>query len=369
MKVLYDYEIFLIQKYGGATRYFYEIISRLVQMDEAEIILYMGRHINKYELEKYKDKYLKFSGKRIGHIPKTKRLSTIVQKPLFEKFRSKNDYDIFHHTYYADYKKKKGTKDIITVHDFTHEKFPERFSGLDKTIKAKENAIKNVDGIICISNATKNDLLSLYKVPEEKLRVIYHGNSLNYDVKEEAIFKNPYLLYVGDRRAYKNFNLMLSAFSKSDFLKNNFSLICFGGGELKKNKTELIKNYGLSGKVFQTEGSDRELANAYKYAGAFIYPSLYEGFGIPLLEAMHYGCPIVASDSSCFPEIAGDAAVYFNPESEEDLIMKTEKVINDEDFRKKLVNNGYEREKLFGWDKCASETLSFYKEILNGNKQ
>lgn len=365
MKILYDYEIFLIQKYGGATRYFYEIISRLVQMREAEIILYMGHHINKYELEKFKDKYLKFSGKRIGHIPKTKRLSTIVQKPIFEKFRSNNDYDIFHHTYYADYKKKKDTKDIITVHDFTHEKFPERFSKLDKTIKAKENAIKNADGIICISNATKNDLLSLYKIPEEKLRVIYHGNSLNYEVTEDAVFKNPYLLYVGDRRSYKNFGLVLSAFKDSDFLKSNFGIVCFGGGELKTEEKALINNCGLDGKVFQTEGSDKELANAYKFASAFIYPSLYEGFGIPLLEAMHYGCPIAASDSSCFPEIAGDAAVYFNPESAEDLILKTEKVIKDTEFRKNLINKGFEREKQFSWNKCASLTFEFYKNILN----
>jgi glycosyltransferase involved in cell wall biosynthesis len=363
MKILYDYEIFLIQKYGGATRYFYEIISRLVQKKDAEILLYMGRHINKYELEKYEDKYLKFYGKRIPLIPKTKLISTKLQKPLFEKFRKNNEYGIFHHTYYADYTKKKGTKDIITVHDFTHEKFPERFSKLDKTVKAKEKAINNADGIICISNTTKNDLLNLYKIPEENISVIYHGNSLNYEINEDAVFKKPYLLYVGDRRSYKNFNTVLLAFKNSDFLKNNFCLLCFGGGEIKETEKSVINDYGLADKVFQTEGSDRELANAYKYATAFIYPSLYEGFGIPLLESMHYGCPIVASNSSCFPEIAGNAAVFFEPDSTEDLIIKTERVINDSEYRKNLVNNGYEREKLFGWEKCADETFEFYKKV------
>lgn len=364
MKILYDYEIFLIQKYGGATRYFYEIISRLVQKQELEIILYMGYHINKYELENFKDKFYKYSGKRIKHIPKTKRISTVVQKPLFEKFRKKTEYDIFHHTYFADYKKKKGTKNIITVHDFTHEKFPDIFSSLDKTIEAKKSAIYNADGIICISQSTKNDLLNLYKIPEDKIRVIYHGNSLNYEVKEEAMFKRPYLLYIGDRRAYKNFGFVLSAFKKSNLLRNNFSLLCFGGGKFKDAEKILINEYGLSNLVFQTEGSDKELANAYKYATAFIYPSLYEGFGIPLLEAMHYGCPIVASGTSCFPEVAGDAALYFDPENLDDLISKTEKIINDSDIRKKLIESGKEREKKFGWDKCAEETLDFYNTVV-----
>jgi glycosyltransferase involved in cell wall biosynthesis len=365
MKVLYDYEIFLIQKYGGATRYFYEIISRLADKEDLDIILYMGYHINRYGLEELKDKYFKFYGKKIPNLPKTKLVSTKIQKPVFEKFRKKTDYDIFHHTYYADYRKKNGTKDIITVHDFTHEKFPENFSGLDVTIERKKNAIKNADGIICISETTKKDLLELYDIPEENIKVIYHGNSLKYEVTEKPMYEKPYLLYVGDRRAYKNFGLVLKAFRDSDFIRNNFSLVCFGGGELKKAEISLINEYCLDGKIFQTEGSDRELANAYRYAKAFIYPSMYEGFGIPLLEAMHYGCPIAASDSSCFPEIAGDAAEYFNPGSEDELIRAIEKVINNTDTRERLIRKGIEREKMFGWEKCADETYEFYNEVFS----
>jgi len=365
MKVLYDYEIFLIQKYGGATRYFYEIISRLAEKKELDIILYMGYHINRYGLDDLKDKYYKFHGKKIPQLPKTKLISTKLQKPVFEKFRVKTDYDIFHHTYYGDYRKKSGAKDLITVHDFTHEKFPDNFSGLDVTIERKKNAVMNADGIICISETTKKDLLELYHIDESKIKVIYHGNSLKYDVTEKAIFEKPYLLYVGDRRAYKNFGLVLKGFRDSDFIKKNFSLLCFGGGEFRKNEAELIQKYGLEGKIFQTEGSDRELANAYRYASVFIYPSLYEGFGIPLLEAMHYGCPIAASDSSCFPEVAGDAAVYFNPGSEEEMTGAIEKVVNDTEVRDKLVKSGIEREKMFGWDKCAEETFEFYKKVVN----
>jgi glycosyltransferase involved in cell wall biosynthesis len=105
------------------------------------------------------------------------------------------------------------------------------------------------------------------------------------------------------------------------------------------------------------------LANAYKFASVFVYPSLYEGFGIPLLEAMHYGCPILASDTSCFPEIAGNAAIYFNPGNVDELVSGMESVILDTGVRNELISNGFKREVLFSWEKCAKETLEFYKYI------
>lgn len=365
MKVLYDYEIFMIQKYGGATRYFYEIISRLVEKSDIEISLYMGYHINKYPLEEFRDKYDNFIGKRIKHIPRTKLLSTKIHKPLFNKFEKNLNYDIFHQTYYGEYPKKAGTKRIVTVHDFTHEKLPEYFPKIDKTIEAKKKAVMNADGIICISESTKKDLQDLYGTPEEKIKVIYHGNSLLYEIVEPPLIIEPYLLYVGDRRAYKNFSIFINAFSKSGLAEKKYKIICFGGGALKNNEKILINDLKLNGCIFHLEGSDRELANAYKHASAFVYPSLYEGFGIPLLEAMHYGCPVIASDASCFPEIGGDAVLYFKPDSADDLTGKIKLILENSELRDKLINKGYEREKLFSWDKCAEETYEFYKNVLN----
>ncbi len=363
MKILYDYQIFLRQKYGGISRYFFELISNLI--DNNDLYLFFGKYINQQDLYQFKEKSKYFNGRKIRFIHKTKLPNLFFNKISFKKAINKIKIDIYHLTYYDNSKLKNKAKKIVTVHDMTHEKFPDNFSKLDNTIKLKKEAIQNADGIICISNTTKNDLLNLYNINEEKIRVIYHGNSLKYEVNEEAIMHKPYLLYVGDRRAYKNFDVVLEAFKNSDSIRKNFILLCFGGGKFKSKEKELINEYGLSGLVFHKEGSDRELANAYKYASAFIYPSLYEGFGIPLLEAMHYGSPIVASKASCFPEIAGDAALYFEPTSAEDLVLKIEKIISDSETRSQLIKNGYEREKQFGWDKCATHTYEFYKDILN----
>jgi len=365
MKVLYDYEIFMIQKYGGATRYFYEIISRLVEKEAIKISLYMGFHINKYKLEHFKEKYENFSGTRIRHLPKTKLILSKIHKPLFDRFEKNINYDIFHQTYFNDYKKREGTKRIVTVHDFTHEKLPGYFPKIDNTIAAKEKAIRNADGIICISESTKKDLLDLYDIPEDKIKIIYHGNSLLYEITEPPLIKNPYILYVGDRRAYKNFQLFVKAFKDSKLNEKNYKILCFGGGKLKDAEKKFIADLKLTDSIYQIEGTDRELANAYKYASVFVYPSLYEGFGIPLLEAMHYGCPIIASNASCFPEIGGDAVLYFKPDDSKDLTEKILLVLEDSNLRDNLVEKGFEREKNFSWQKCADQTLEFYKEIQN----
>ncbi len=362
MKILYDYQAFQRQKYGGISRYFYELITRISDAPDTEILLWLGRHINKYRLEDYRNKFSYFHGKRVNLIPKTKMLNLWSHKPFFKRFLGKTDFDILHQTFYCDYGKKKNTKQFVTVHDFTPEKYTHHFSRLNNAIKDKKNTADRSDGIICISNNTKKDLLELYSVPESKIRVIYHGNSLKMDAGTEPVFKTPYILFVGDRKAYKNFRLLVDSVASSPRLKD-FNILCFGGGGLTKQETEFIAGKSMQGRVIQTEGNDAELANAYKFAEVFVYPSLYEGFGIPLLEAMHYGCPILASNTSCFPEIASDAAVYFDPLEKDELISGLELIISDSDLRKSLVMKGINRESQFSWDKCASETLEFYRSV------
>lgn len=202
----------------------------------------------------------------------------------------------------------------------------------------------------------------MYSVPESKIRVIYHGNSLKMDPGSTPLFSVPYILFVGGRKAYKNFLLLVDSLSSSPRLKD-FSILCFGGGKLSSDELSFISEKSMDGRVIHTEGSDAELANAYKFASVFVYPSLYEGFGIPLLEAMHYGCPILASSTSCFPEIAAEAALYFDPLGKDDLINKLEIVLSDSKVRNELIQNGLNRESLFSWDRCASETLDFYKSV------
>ena len=362
MRVIYDNEIFLIQKYGGATRYFYELIRRMPALG-ADVVLYMGKFINEYGLEKYRNDFSVFSGRKIRHIPKTKLISIALQKPLFEKFADKQQFDVFHQTYYADINLKKKSRRIITVHDFTHEKLSGNFSKLDKTAERKRKAILKSDGIICVSESTKKDLVDMYDVNPSKIKVIYHGNSLKYDVSEPPLVDNPYLLYVGDRRSYKNFGVIIKLFELNNELKSYYRIVCCGGGPFTKAETELISKSGLSGNFIQTEARDKNIANLYFHASAFIYPSKYEGFGIPMIEAMYNGCPVIASDISSLPEIGGDAALYFNPNSPGELNERVNTVLNNSEIRDSLKAKGREREKSFSWDKCARDTYEFYREV------
>ena len=335
----------------------------MIDYENTDVSLYMGYFINKYGLEKYADRFKNFKGKEIPSIPKTKLISRKIQYHTFLKFRERIENDIFHQTYFNPYDLKKGEKKVITIHDFTHEKYPEYFPGIDKTSIEKKKSAESADGIICISESTKNDLLELYNIPESRIRVIYHGNSLTTEPGENIIDK-PYLLYVGDRRAYKNFEAVLKVFSEFENLKKDFKLICFGGGKFTKQEQKKIYEFGLQEITQQFSGADEKLATLYKYAGAFIYPSYYEGFGIPLLEAMQYGCPIVASNTNSLREVGGNAAVYFEPQSAENFAEALYKVLYCNEKKEEIIKAGYERIKLFSWDKCANETFNFYKELL-----
>jgi hypothetical protein len=137
----------------------------------ADVVLYMGKFINEYGLEKFRRDFSVFSGRKIRYIPKTKLISITLQKPLFEKFADNQEFDVFHQTYYADIKLKKKSRHIITVHDFTHEKLSGNFSKLDKTAERKRRAILKSDGIICVSESTKKDLVDMYDVNPSKIKL------------------------------------------------------------------------------------------------------------------------------------------------------------------------------------------------------
>jgi len=364
MKLLYDYEIFSLQKYGGASRYISEVISRLCLKKDVDISLFMGYYINDYGLENSKEYCEKYFGKKLPFIPKVKNLYNIPNRIFFKRFYKKIDFDIFHQTYFNSFKYDNKGKFIVTVLDMIHEIYPEYFSAFDFSKKYKEIAVDAADGIICISNSTKNDLINILNVPEEKIRVVYLANSLNVEVSEEKIIEFPYILYVGKRGGYKNFHKFIYAYSAVEEIHKNFIVLCFGGGKFTEEENRMFNDLKISQKVQQKSGSDEILANIYKYSSAFVYPSEYEGFGIPPLEAMNYGCPLVVSNKSSIPEVVGNAGLYFDPDNKEELIEKLKQVLYNSDVRMDLIAKGYERVKNFTWDKCANETYSFYKTFI-----
>lgn len=365
MKILYDYQVFSWQRYGGISRYFYEIINRIVNRSGTNVSLFLGFHINEYGLDMCRNSFSHYYGKKRPAIPKSNKFFSGINRMLFHRFAPNYYADIYHQTYYGTFEKRFSGKRIVTIFDMTHERFPSSFPFYDTTRKNKRKAVSRADGVICISESTKNDVIDYFGIPENKVTVIYLGNSLKSDVTTARLVDFPYILFVGQRHGYKNFSLLMAAYTRSQKINNAFKLICFGGGKFTSSERRLIAAHSFTGHIFHFSGPDTLLANLYKYASALVYPSQYEGFGIPLLEAMHYGCPVLASNTSSLPEVVGDAGLYFNPTDMDDLMFGLDRILFDEPLRKRLRELGYQREKRFGWDRCADETLDFYKKIVN----
>jgi len=370
MKILYDHTVFEFQRYGGISRYFYELITRLSTTENMDVSLFQGFNINEYAFSKHKQNYgsywsYKLKSKRTisKYIPHM--LFSISNKILFEYSMMTSNANIYHPTFYMKrIKHNNKIPIVITVYDMIYELYPDLFADSRSVIKAKKRAIKIADTIISISENTKNDLIRIYGLPESKIKVVYLASSLcssntleSDELKASYRITRPYILYVGDRRAYKNFKILIDSYR--NHLSNYFDLVCFGGGKFKPNELKSSDN-----NIIQLHGSDDLLASLYKHAFCFVYPSLYEGFGIPPLEAMSMGCPVIASNTSSIPEVVGNAAMLFDPHSEKELIHSIQSLYN-ESTRKDLIKRGYEQEKKFSWEKMANETLSIYKSIVS----
>lgn len=374
MKLLYDHTVFQFQRYGGISRYFYELITRLSIKEEVGINLFQGFHINEYGLSEHRQNFESYWGHKweckksaapyIAYI-----LFTIPNKILFNNFIGSSDFNIYHPTYYrSDLDKYNKSAIVLTVHDMIHELYPDQFIDSRFVIRAKKISINKSNLIITISENTKKDLMNIYEVPEDKIKVIYHASSLHKsneylkcaDLEKMYSITRPFLLYVGDRkRTYKNFTMLLETYLTR--LSDRFDLVCFGGGDFSHNELKTIKSIRCPDKVIHLSGSDHLLASLYKNAFCFIYPSLYEGFGIPLLEAMGMGCPVIAANTSSIPEVVNKAALLFDPNSKDSLISVIELLESNESRREKLINLGFEQEKKFSWAKTANETFKVYE--------
>ncbi len=367
--VVYDYQIFSWQQYGGISRYFYETANRIAGLDSTHVEICSPVYVTSYfdavgslHPRGVKIPHLSHSGRIIG------ACNAILSRFLV---KNRTDVDIFHETYYSGIDNcPSSAKRIITVCDMTHEKFPQNFLKRDKTAEIKARAVKRADHVICISESTKKDLMAMQNVPEEKISVVYLGCSLalsNQPFANPSLCRQPYILYVGVRGGYKNFDRMLRAYAASARLKDQFSLVCFGGGPFNADEQAIISTLGLTpDSVVQMSGSDDLLAQLYANAALFVCPSLYEGFGIPPLEAMAFGCPVACSNTSSLPEVVGDAAELFDPTDIAAMGLAMEKVVLSAERSRQLVALGQARIKLFSWEKCAADTLAVYKKVLQG---
>jgi glycosyltransferase involved in cell wall biosynthesis len=365
MRITYDHQ-FASQQYGGVSRYVCELMYQLAATYTQDIYAIAPLYANQY-LRELTHSPVKIWGKPIGRIPKMGRIVNTINFSLLGPLLRGLNPDIVHQTFYSSVGfVPPKSKLVVTVYDMIHELFAKDFRDSHVVSNQKAAAVARADHIICISQNTQQDLVRFFGVNPDKTSVVHLGFTLTSRSTETflRITDRPYLLYVGGREGYKNFAFFLKAIASSDFLRTGFVIICFGSSTFTKSERRLISDLGFpEDSVCQVSGSDAVLAGLYRHARAFIYPSLYEGFGIPPLEAMSFSCPVACSNVSSIPEVVGKAGAYFDPNNLESMRFTIEKVVTDETYRDSLIEAGKTRVKLFSWEQCAAETLEIYRGI------
>lgn len=367
MKILYDHQIFTQQQYGGISRYFYELIKRFEGNENScDVATFFSdnAYYNKEVNQKLKSFFPNKNFRGKGSIVKK-----INQEVSNFKIR-KGDYDVCHPTYYDDYflNSIKEKPYVVTFYDMIHEKFSDQFEILKSDTKIYDNKKRLLEcssKIIAISETTKNDIIEFFDVDSSKIDVVYLGNSLqNFHIGNKRLVEQDYILFVGNRGIYKNFDFFVSAISQL-LIDDNLKLICAGGGDFSQDEVVLLKHLKLENQVvFKKILNDDVLANYYTHALFFCFPSLYEGFGIPVLETFACGCPALLSNGGSLPEVGGDAALYFDPTDAESLIKSASELINNKYLRLILKEKGHDRLKEFSWDKTFQDHLKVYKSVV-----
>lgn len=371
MNILIDDEAFIIQRYGGVSRVFSELIKRITKdknqnlffsnfYSENEYLIDLGLNgIKPYLL----NMQFPLKGKLLRAICRT------INRSVELKIISQNKVDIFHPSYYSNYyfpslEKTSKTKLIFTVHDLIHELMPKE-KGNSEIASIKKQNLLRASEIIVVSQSTKNDLLKIYPfVKKEKVTVIHLASSFTIESQEVKGLPSLFVLFVGERRGYKNFTTFLNAFSKLVECLPKINLVCTGSQSFSNEEKDLFLKLNIKEKVLHIKCSEKELKYIYEKALMFVFPSLYEGFGIPILEAFESNVPVVLSETSSLPEVAGDAAVYFNPKDENDLFCKMLLVANNFKLRNDLIVKGKKRLKDFSWEKHYNSTIEVYNKAL-----
>ena len=362
MKITFNNTIFSIEKTGGISRYFICLIKELIK-NKVDVKVISALYKNKFLNLLPKDI---ISGFYLSNYPLFKLIENYNNKKFID-YINHESIDIIHDTYYTpNIVKPKKIKKIITVHDLIHEKFKDYYRNSASEIDKKKKAFIDCDHFICVSNNTKNDLVEFYNIEPNKISVVYHGanhlikNQDNYDLK----INDPYLLYVGKRDRYKNFIFLLKAYAKCKKVNQNFRLVCFGGNKFNKIEKKIINELNMKDNIKYVKGDDKILSAYYYSAKALITPSLYEGFGLNIIEAMSLKCPVMCSNINVFKEICGNDVTYFDPKDENNLIYVMEEYLFKDIYMKNLALNAYKNSENFTWEKNCNETINAYKKLM-----
>lgn len=384
MKVLYDYQAFQMQRFGGISRYFAEIIDHLPDDVLSEIAIQYSD--NEYLMKKKLTSGIKSlydPGKILFHglrLPGRRTILNYLQRLHVQTYQEPaalnkqltiarlkaQDFDVFHPTYYDDYFLEFiGQKPfVLTIHDMIHEIYPEFYPMDTITSKVKRKLAILANHIIAVSENTKKDIISFYDINPDKISVIYHSSAIaESKMKFRKLLPKRYILYVGERVRYKNFKFFMNGIYSLLNEDSSLSVVCVGSG-FNEDEKLFFKSLRIDAQVYNFQVEDDEMFDLYNQALFFVFPSYYEGFGIPILEAFEAECPVILSRASCFMEIAGDAALYFSPKDVRALKAVAGYLLANIECRQSLIDKANIRKRSFLWSKSAEQTYEVYKRVV-----
>lgn len=353
MKVLFDHQIFSF-RYGGASKYFAMLMSSLPSDSWSATSLFSS---NEYVRAKHLFRTYRYMFRGQTQV------TDLLNMPYTHYRLRRRDYDVYHQTNFGtSFIGDIGTKPMVTTY---HDSNLSTIDPHPEIVAKQRKSLQRSDAIIAVSQNTKNDLLQLFDVDEEKVHVIYHGIELPEldTLPKERIVEHPYILYVGRRSEYKNFWRFAEAFSHVHIKYPDVHLVCTSEA-FSAQESERLVGLGIWGAVHHIGADEATMQRLYRDALLFVFPSLYEGFGMPILESWSCGCPVALSSASCFPEIAMDAGVYFDPNDDESIADCMSRLLGDEALLRSYAAKGRERVKLFSWQKCATEHMKVYQSII-----
>lgn len=360
-RVLYDSQIFDILPFGGIPRYYTELIKGIVKHDNY-VASFGGSYLKNEELEKLfrfsiVNHYINnLNLRRFGRLHN--KLANLNERKTI-KLLSSGEFDIFHPAFYnPNYLPHLGkTKLVVTIYDMIPELYADK-SGYKKMAENKAELIRRADQIITISENTKKDLLDIFpEIDEKKVSSILLGCNIESTTKSKKNKDDKeYFLYVGSREGYKNFEFLIEALSG---ILNENTLLYTSGSPYTAKELHLMEKAGITAYVHRKFVNDTDLADLYSGAKALLFPSEYEGFGLPIIEAFKNYCPVVLTPCSCFPEIAGDAGIYFENKNTASFKQVLQS-LNDQSFVQEKISKGISRLNMFTWENNISATEKIY---------
>ena len=358
MRVFLDEQIFAIQPFGGISRLFYEKANAFVRDSSLGVSAepFNSAIINEYLLG---DPEL---CEALGATRSSGAYMALAR--YFVHPRRTSAVDVVHNTFYLPrgLGGHPGAKRVVTIYDMIPELLPQTRRRID-FLTEKHKYVQRADHVVCISESTRNDLLRVYPDIHAPVTIAYPGVGSQFNPKAPAFpgLPEPYILHVGNRGSYKDGATLLQAFAQVAKEFCDITVFLAGGGPLTKSEREMSASLGISDRIVQHSIHDRDMPSVYAQALVTVFPSRYEGFGLPAVEALACGCPLVLADTSSLPEVGGEAAHYFPPGDDLALAEILRSLLRSESLRTSMRHIGFEQAAKFTWHGYAEANARAYQ--------